>query len=403
MALTPARRAAIPGGRIASAARGRVPHLRTLLRRLHLWLGLLLGLPFAVLALTGSALVFYIEIDRLLNPQIAAESSAPPPGWSSPVWDRALETARSTRPQAAGHFSFEATGRPGAIPARYYAPGGDHHHSDPLMLWFSPDGTQLLREARWGDYLMTFFYDVHRHLLAGETGNQIVGWLGFAFLVLLISGVVVWWPRGSWRKALALKRGAPPIRTLRDWHKLIGLASALFLLLLSLTGALLALPAEKEWLLAWLVTPMEPVPSPSSALPYGKQVPVATALAAAHSALPGARLAWIDVPGPGDGTFRIRAQVPGDPNHRFPYSYVFVDQYSGQVLAVHDARAGTSGNIASNWIRPLHDASVGGLATRILGVVIGLAPLLLFITGLLRWRLRRRAAALAPAHERTCA
>jgi uncharacterized iron-regulated membrane protein len=371
------------------------------LRRLHLWLGLLLGLPFAVLALTGSALVFYIELDRLLNPEIALESSAPAPGWTSPVWDRALETARSTWPKATGHWSLEATGRPGAIPARYYPPGGDHHHSDPLLLWFSPDGTQLLREARWGDYLMTFFYDVHRHLLAGETGNVVVGWLGFAFLLLLGSGLVVWWPRGSWGKALALKRGAPPIRTLRDWHKLIGLVSALFLLLLSATGALLALPAEKEWLLARIVTPMEPVPAATSTRNFGPQVPVATALAAAHKALPGARLAWIDVPGPGDGTFRIRARVPGDPNERFPYSYAFIDQYSGEVVAVHDARAGSAGNTASNWIRPLHDASVCGLPTRILGVVIGLLPLPLFITGLLRWRIRRRAAALAPAHERS--
>jgi len=372
---------------------------RVLLRRLHLWLGLLLGLPFAVLALTGSALVFYIELDRALNPEIAVAAPGPAPGWTSPVWDRALETARSTWPEAAGQWSFEATGQPGAIPARYYAPGGHHHHSDPLMLWFSPDGMQLLREARWGDYLMTFLYDVHRNLLAGETGNAVVGWLGFAMLVLLLSGVAVWWPRGSWRKALALKRGAPPIRTLRDWHKLVGLGSAIFLLLLSATGALLGLPPQKEWLLARLVAPVEPVPAPNSTRSSGRQVPVAMVLGAAQRALPGARLAWIDVPGPGDGTFRIRAQVPGDPTYRFPYSYVFVDQYSGEVLAVHDARAGTAGNTASNWIRPLHDASVGGLGTRILGVVIGLMPLALFITGLLRWRLRRRAA--ASAHERS--
>jgi uncharacterized iron-regulated membrane protein len=391
----PGRGGANVAGRSASA------NARVWLRRLHLWLGLALGLPFAVLALTGSALVFYIELDGVLNPQVAIASSAPAPGWSSPTWDRALETARSTWPKAKGRWTFEATGLPGAIPGRYYAPRGDHHHSDPVLLWFSPDGTRLLREARWGETLMTFLYDIHHTLLAGETGTVVVGWLGVATLLLLTSGVAVWWPRGSWRKALALKRGAPPLRTLRDWHKLIGLGSAIFLLLLSATGALLALPGEKEWLLARLVAPMEPVPAPRSARSSGEQVRVATALAAAQRALPGTRLGWIDVPGPGDGTFRIRAQVPGDPGRRFPYSYVFVDQYSGEVLAVHDARVGTAGSTVSNWIRPLHDASVGGLGTRILGVAVGLMPLTLFITGLLRWRLRRRAAASAPAPERT--
>jgi len=375
---------------------------RILLRWLHLWLGLLLGLPFVVLALTGSALVFYIELDRLLNPDISVTSTAPAPGWSSPVWDRALETARSHWPDAKGHWSFEATGEPGAIPARFYPTGGDHHQADPLMVWFSPDGSQVLREARWGDYLMTFLYDVHRNFLAGETGNEVVGWLGFALLLLLVSGVVVWWPRGSWRKALALKRGAPPVRALRDWHKLVGLAGAVFLLLLSGTGALLALPPQKEWLVARMVAPMKAVPAARSTQSEGRQVPIVAVLSAAERALPDARLAWIEVPGPGDGAFRIRAQVPGDPTHRFPYSYVFVDQYSGEVLAVHDARAGTAGNAVSNWIRPLHDASVGGLATRILGVVVGLLPIILFITGLLRWRLRRRAAA-APAPKRSVA
>jgi len=375
---------------------------RILLRWLHLWLGLLLGVPFAVLALTGSALVFYIELDRVLNPEIAVASSAPAPGWSSPVWDRALATARSTWPDAEGRWSFEATGEPGAIPARFYPSGSDHHQADPLMVWFSPDGSELLREAQWGDYLMTFLYDIHRNFLAGEIGNEVVGWIGVALLLLLISGVVVWWPRGSWRKALALKRGAPPVRTLRDWHKLVGLAGAIFLLLLSGTGALLALPPQKEWLMARLVAPMTPVPAPSSTRSAGAQVPISIALAAAHRALPDARLAWIEVPGPGSGAFRIRAQVPGDPTQRFPYSYVFVDQYSGEVLAVHDARKGTAGNTASNWIRPIHDASIGGLSTRILGVVVGLLPIILFITGLLRWRLRRRAAS-APARKRPAA
>lgn len=367
-------------------------HVRPLLRQLHLWLGLSLGLPFVLLAFTGSLLVFYIEIDAWLHPSIRAETSLPAPGWTSPVWDDALATVQARWPHAHGKWSFEVTGQPGAIPARYYAPsaghGGGHGHADPMMIWLSPDGRQVLREAQWGDYLMTFVYDIHRNLLAGDLGNYVVGWIGVASLVLLITGVVVWWPRGSWRKALAFKRHAAPSRRLYDLHKLLGLSSALLLLILTGTGALLALPAEKTWLLDRLVAPVAPVPSPVSTSSSGSQVRIAQVLDAGQKALPGARLAWIDVPGPGDGVFRLRAQVPGDPTQRFPYSYVFVDQFSGDVLAVHDARRGNASTTVSNWIRPLHDASVGGLATRLLGVVAGLAPMALLLTGYLRWRLR---------------
>ncbi|WP_294297166.1 PepSY domain-containing protein [uncultured Sphingomonas sp.] len=40
--------------------------------RVHLWLGLSLGLPFAVLGLTGSALVFHTGIDAVLHPVVEA-------------------------------------------------------------------------------------------------------------------------------------------------------------------------------------------------------------------------------------------------------------------------------------------------------------------------------------------
>lgn len=378
----------------SAAPKARPFHLRPWLRRLHLWLGLALGLPFLVIALSGAALVFYIELDALLHPEIRVAASGPAPGWTSPVWDRALATAHARWPSETGKWSFEVTGRPGTIPARYYPPADahvSHHEIDPLMVWFTPDGTQVLRQARWGDYLMTWLYDLHMNLLAGDFGNDVVGWIGVASLVLLVTGLIVWWPRGSLRKALAYKRDASGSRRLYDLHKLLGLGSLLLLLILSGTGALLALPAEKAWLLERLVAPVVPVPAPVSTASAGRQVPVARALAAAQQAMPGARLAWIDVPGPGDGVFRIRAQVPGDPTHRFPYSFVFVDQYSGAVLAVHDARAGTASTTVSNWIRPLHDASVAGLSTRIVGAIVGLVPAALFVTGVLRWRLRARS------------
>lgn len=358
--------------------------LRPVLRLIHLWLGLALGVPFLVLAFTGAALVFYLEIDAALNPDVRVHTELPAPGWDSPVWDRALAAARARWP-GEGVWSFEVSGEPGAVPARYYEHDG-HHGDSFLLVWFSPDGARVLRTAAWGETLMTWFYDVHRNLLAGDRGNYVVGWLGVAALIPLMTGLAVWWPRGSWRKALAFKRRAAPTRRLYDLHKILGLSSVLLLLILSATGALLGLPSEKNWILEKTLAPVVPVPAPQSIPGAGPPITVTRALAAARAALPDARLAWVDVPGGGTGVFRIRAQVPGDPTRRFPQSYVFVDQYSGEVLAVHDAREGTASSTVSVWIRPLHDASVGGLATRILGVLAGLSPAALFVTGLLRWR-----------------
>ena len=367
---------------------------RGALRRLHLWLGLTLGGLFALVGVTGSALVYYLEIDAALHPEIAQPANAPVAGWDSVAWQRALETGRSQWPEQGGRWSFEVTGQPGAIAARYYGPDATGHHPRREMVWFSADGSRVLRAEPWGGYLMSWIYQLHMELLMGETGAQIIGWAGFALLALMILGLWLWWPRGSLPKALAFKRNAVPIRRLRDLHKLSGVWSAGVLIVLVGTGVLLALPSVKNGLLTAVIAAPDEVPSPQSSASSGVQIPIAQALATARTIVPDTRLAFIDVPVGGSAPIRVRVQVPGDPHPRFPGSYVFVDQYSGEVLAVHDVRNGNAASATAKWFRSLHDGSIAGTPTRVLAILIGFAPLVLFVTGVLHWRRRtgRRAA-----------
>lgn len=374
-------------------------HIRPLLRRVHLWMGLSLGAMFALLGLTGSALVFYVEIDAALNgPVETTQPAKAAAGWDSPLWDRALQAGRARFRDPQGTWSFEVTGEGGPIPARYYPASGHHsHHDHREMVWFSADGTRVTRSAPWSGYLMSWLYELHANLLIDETGHQIAGWSGFIILVLLITGIMAWWPRGSWRKALAFKRGAAQMRRLYDLHKLPGVWSMALLFLLAGTGALLALPDIRTQMLTAATGASDKPPAPQSSRTSGQQITVAQALAAARQALPDARLAFIDVPGPGADPFRMRVQVAGDYHRRFPSSFIYVDQYSGRVLAVHDVRHANSAAAIAKWIRPLHDGSVAGTPTRILAILIGLVPAALFVTGFLHWR--RRAAARAHHHS----
>jgi uncharacterized iron-regulated membrane protein len=359
-------------------------------RRVHLWLGLSLGLLFAVIGLTGSALVFYVGIDEALHPEARSDARAPAPGWSSSVWDRALATGRAAGFDPAGKWSFEVTDEGGAIPARYYPPsppGGAHPPRQ--MVWFSPDGGRVIRVAPWGGYLMSWIYELHMQLLAGDVGMQIVGWSGVAMLVLLATGVIAWWPRGSWAKALAFKRQSAPIRRLRDLHKLSGVGSALLLIVVTGTGVILALPSVKTALFA-----TAPVADPTLPGGTGAIISVRHALRVVKRAVPDGRLVFIDVPGDADRPYRFRLQVPGDPHRRFPGSYVFVDRRTANVVAIQDVRQGGTGTRLNAWVRPLHDGSIGGLPIRILAVLIGLAPTLLAVTGFLHWRRRVANAAI---------
>ena len=372
--------------------------LRGAVRRAHLWLGLGLGGLFVLLGLTGSILAFYPELDALLHPEVRVEGSAPPD------WDQALRTLRTAYPEKQGNWRFEVTDTPGALPARYYKPPErDGYAFRPMMVWLSRDGRRIIRRDYWGEYAVTFIYDLHYRLLLGETGGKVLGWSGFALLALLLSGIWAWWPRGSWRKALRFKPNAPAQRCLRDWHKLVGLTGAAFLLILTITGIMLELPEESDAALNAIGLAVEHPPhvhEDGGSAVSANLIPPSQAIDAAIRALPGARLAWIETPAARQGVYRMRMQVPGDPSFRFPHSFVWVEGATGKVFAVQNARKASQGATVNNWVHPLHDGSAGGLFGRALVAILGLFPLVLFSTGLMRWKGRQgRNANSASAHS----
>ena len=142
-----------------------------------MWMGLSAGLLFALLGLTGGVLAFYPEIDAALHPVIEEKGRA-----DAASYDRAMTTLRAAYPDKSGAWRLEVTGQVGAIPARYYNPPERADHAfRPMMVWLSADGLRVLRRDYWGEYAVTFIYDLHYRLAMGEVGAAIVGWGGFAF------------------------------------------------------------------------------------------------------------------------------------------------------------------------------------------------------------------------------
>jgi uncharacterized iron-regulated membrane protein len=83
-------------------------------RRVHRWLGVTLGLLFLVTGLTGSALVFYNEIDQALVPALRAV----PAGARPPSWQAVLDGLRRDHPTRTGAWRIGVTPDGGPIPVR---------------------------------------------------------------------------------------------------------------------------------------------------------------------------------------------------------------------------------------------------------------------------------------------
>lgn len=372
--------------------------LRLILRRfwlkLHLYLGLLGGGLFVLMSLTGSCLVFYKTIDEWLNPALltthgegpyqtlsevvaAARSASPPGGWldgvSVPTHDRGVFQA---------WYKAPTTDRP-----------GDRRW---LQVTVDPySGTILSRDREWGAYLVSWIYLLHSSLMLEKLGRTIVGYSALCLLVSIGTGLYLWWPRpGRLRHALTVQSGGTRIRRHYNWHKLSGLYGAVILGGLAFTGVYLAFGDY--------VVPIVRFFSPVQELPDGNTVQsipvigvrplsIEQIVASAQQALPKGELRYVGLPFKDTDVYQVTFRQPSEADESNGQSQVWLDQYSGKVLYVHDSTQFTRGETFLAWLFPLHNGEAFGLIGKWMVFISGFVPLVLYVTALRMWWLKRQA------------
>jgi uncharacterized iron-regulated membrane protein len=251
--------------------------------------------------------------------------------------------------------------------------------------YIAHDGTLLARWQSSWERPETFLFDLHHHLLMGESGELIAGWLGIAAGAFCVTGLILWWPT---RRTFALR--AVPARLTRPaivrHHRDIGAVLALPILLAGLTGALMVLkplgqavfaplsPAAE--VAAWQAKPPAP-PSPAASgnVPEWRAI-----LAAAHARFPDGELRMIIWPRkPGEGvTLRMRRPDEWHPNGRTTLTFAA----GSTLIAAKDAPAAPLAVRANNALYPLHSARMAGSALALpLRIVMTLAGLGLALLG----------------------
>ncbi|MEO0317399.1 MAG: hypothetical protein RL404_1076 [Pseudomonadota bacterium] len=358
----------------------------------HLYFGIVLGSLFALIGLTGSFLVFYPEIQKALNPKLAISSNEIP----EIRYQQVFEQLRHQYPQRAGKWRIEAP-RSAQQPlfARYLKPEEkDPSRFAPLVVALDPSTLEILHSSFWGDDLVTWVYDLHYSLLLGPAGKRVVSGLGLALFLVLVLGLYLWWPRGRNR----LQKSLPKIRDgsikgTYDLHTYSGAYGFLLLAVLIVTGIGLATP---EWV-APVIAPVSaraPVPVIESSPPESEAVRIGAdrAIAIALTRFPNARLRWVEAPASAMDTYFLRLKQDGEPSDRFPKTYIWIDQFSGEVLAVRDPMHVPAADVFFDWLHPLHNGEAFGQGGRIAALLFGLLPAFLFFTGLRRWRQKQGSA-----------
>lgn len=383
--------------------------------RWHFYAGLFV-IPFMiVLSLTGIVYLFKPQLDQLMYPhllQVEAQGTA----LSA---DAQLQRVQQAYPQAQ---------------VSKYLPPVDAHSSaqfvasqdgHTLNLFLDPYSGEVLGSQDAKLNLQAIARSLHGELMIGTLGDRLMELAAGWGVVLVVSGLYLWWPRGQGGAGVLWPRLSARGRLLwRDLHAVTGFwgsALLLFMLLTGMTwtgfwgekfaGAWNHFPAAlwdavpksdlqarslntaSAQTVAWAVenTPLpvsdahaahqgHAAAAPAASATLGLQQVVETAQA--RGVAPGYS---VTLPSGADGVYTI-ALFADDPRHD---ATLHLDQYSGQVLA--DIRWADYGLVARTVESGamLHEGKMFGLANQLLMLGVCLLILLSAASGLIIWWKRR--------------
>ena len=395
--------------------------MKVFFRRIHLYLSLAAGLVILVCCLTGAILVFekdlqmaankhryYVEqgATRLTLDQLAAGIRTSHPQFkinNVKVYDdpaRSVEFGVAAKPKkeqgAATAAPAEGKGKEKGAAPKGRQPG--------FTLFVNPYTGEVLEQY---SYRETFFYQVfalHRWLLGGEgsIGKYIVGVSTLVFLFILLTGIILWWPktRAILAQRLSVKWDGGWKRLNHDFHLVFGFYSAIFLFIFAFTG----LAWSFEWFNKGIYTvtgsSMKPPAPPSSVYrDSAKTITFDGALAAGRSVYPGVEFYSLSKPADSVAAFTVSA-LPLNPAHESATNAVYVDQYSGAVLGTLPFAERSSGAKARSFFKPIHTGSLWGTPSKILAFIVCLLGVTFPITGVIMWWNRTRKKTRKGAKER---
>lgn len=374
--------------------------MKKLFVKIHLWLSIPFGIIIAIVCLTGAILVFETEILELRNPShyFVKETGTTP---LSPA--DLISAARRQLPD-----SIKINGlRISSDPQRTYqlvlpgkkAAGFINPYTGEVTGMNDGQGffLKMMRLHRW-------LLDEYKRDGSFSWGKTIVGVSTLILVLIIISGIVIWYPRNRkmLKNRLKIKTKGGWYRFLYDLHVSGGFYTTLLLLAMSLTGL--------TWSFGWYRTAFYHVfgvsttqvqaPAPSARVPKApsrdsshkqdhtterkeretKQTDyIQWATVLTHLKETYADYNTITLQ---DGTATVSTAKYGNTRGSDRYSF---DPATGQITEVRLYKDLPKSDKIRGWIYSFHVGSWGGIITRILYCLVALAGTMFAVTGYYFW------------------
>lgn len=201
--------------------------LKKLAGKIHLWLGLTTGLVVFIIALTGALYCFAPELQLLTQRYqtvVAQDKQFLPPSHIKKITEEQL---------------------PDKPPVRIYY--GSKTRSVMVLcskkevysysVFINPYSGEVLKIRNNDKEFFSVVLKLHRTLLI-PYGHEIIRWSTFIFLLMLITGIILWWPKNKRiaKHGFLVKWKASPKRLNYDLHKVLGFYTSWILIISAFTG-----------------------------------------------------------------------------------------------------------------------------------------------------------------------
>ena len=234
-------------------------------------------------------------------------------------------------------------------------------------------------------------HQLHSSLLSGRTGQVIVSLVTLGSLLLVLSGLVLWWRERAWR----VRWSASWKRVVYDLHHALGVLSALFLLVIMATGVWIGFASQINPLILALDRTPQPARAPVQPPPTAGAVPISldSIASSANSVAPDAPIVLIVLPPRGAAQVALRYAEDHTPGGR---SRAVIDRYRGTVLWSSITRTAGTGTRLINLQRAVHTGDIFGPLSQAVWFLVSIILASQAVTGVLMWwngRAGRRARA----------
>lgn len=363
---------------------------------LHKWVGLLTGLIVLIISLTGCIYVFSEESKELIySDRLFIEPQTEQVLPLSVLRDKAQQALgqsyRISRCEIYPDRSRSWIFRASETDAKAF--GYWNYYKYYYRVYINPYNGNILHIEDSKNEFFQLVLSLHMNLLLGEhIGGAVVGYAVALFVLIMLSGLVLWWPQKWTKKKLKgsfrIKWDASPKRLIYDLHNILGFYMWIPILIITLTGLMYSFK--------WANSSMQFLFNGGKAAiarSIPKSSPGATEMEVNNSLDKALVTVFKTNPTADMLSIRTRAgeTAPIDIQTRLlksktsAFVWYYFDRKTGELMMQYGDKDVTGGEKINTMKYDIHVGSIGGLGTKLLAFVASLICASLPITGFLMW------------------